>query len=170
METKNFKEFAARFDVSQHSQPLFLIEQITTSESEEAVFKTVPSQRSALLLTTQGRQPGTLPVENAKIVDFQQFGSSVRTGLSIGRATTNKICLADNAISKMHASIKFNIKEEWQIVDVESENGTRINGKPIDANKIIVLNTGDGITFADTFHCTFFTPEGFQSYINTIKI
>lgn len=169
MEFQTFKDFAAKFNISQHSLPILLVEQISATGTQEAVFKTGPASRETSLLTVSGRQLGTRPVENAMALSFHQFERFIHTGVSVGRAKTNKICLPDNAVSKMHATFKLNHKNEWVVVDVESENKTRVNGKFIEANKPVVLNNGDGISFADIYHCTFFLPAGFKAYLNSVR-
>lgn len=169
MKPQKFAEFVSQFNPSQHTMPILLIEQVASSESQEKVFKTVPSPRAPMALVTQGRKAGSKPLDNAMAIAFQQFEKAARTGISLGRVETNKICLPDNAISKMHASFKLNRDERWEIVDVDSANSTRLNGKQIPSNSSTVLKEGDGITFADTFHCTFFTPAGFKAYVDSLK-
>lgn len=169
MEIQKFAEFASRFNVAHYNLPILLVEQIASSEAKDVVFKTAPSDRDAALLSVKGRQKGEKPLDNAFIVNFQQFEKSIHTGISVGRANSNKIVLQDNSISKMHASFKLNIKNEWVVVDVESENQTRHNGKIIESNKPVVLKNEDGITFADVYHCTFFLPAGFKTYIESMR-
>ena len=168
MELENFDNFAARFNPDLHPMPLLLIEQVGSSDSTDPVFKTISTSRALISLSTKGRTLGTKPLENARVCSFQNFEKAARIGISLGRVANNKICLPDNAISKMHASFKLNLSGQWQIIDVESENGSTINGSPIEANKPKLINNGDGICFADTYHCTFFTAEGFKEYLASI--
>lgn len=169
MEGQKFANFAADFDAKKFTLPILLVEQIASSDEHDAVFKTTQSNREASLLSVNGRQTGTQPLENATVFSFHHFEKSMQTGISVGRATLNKICLPDTAVSKMHASFKLNPEKKWQIVDVESENNTRVNGKIIETGKAVNLKDGDGLTFADTYHCTFFTSEGFQKYLDSLR-
>ena len=168
MELEKFDDFAARFNLDLHPMPVLLIEQIASSQSSDMVFKTTSTNKAAISLSMKGRALATRPIENSKICSFQNFEKLARTGISVGRVANNKIHLPDNAISKMHASFKLNLAGQWQLVDVESENGTIINGTPIVSNNPTILNNGDGISFADTYHCTFFTSEGFKAYLASI--
>jgi hypothetical protein len=169
MKSQKFEEFAATFDLATSKFPILLVEQITSSESEDKVFKTVPSTRASISVVSQGRKLGAKPMENAFVFDFRYFEKAARVGISAGRADMNKVCLPDNAVSKMHASFKWNAQGKWELVDVDSTNSTRVNGKQVAANKSTVLQNGDGITFADTYHCTFFLPDGFKAYLQSLS-
>jgi hypothetical protein len=170
MKAQKFEEFVSSFNAATAKFPILLAEQLVSSPSEEKVFKTLPTGRASMMLTMQGRQPGTKPLAHAMVFDFQAFEKSARVGISVGRTETSKICLPDNAISKMHASFKMNSSEQWELVDVESANSTRVNGKMAAPNKNVPLNNGDGITFADTYHCTFFLATGFKTYLSSIGL
>lgn len=167
MKAEKFEEFTAHFNVAQYPLPLLLAEKIGQTEPDN-VFKTVPVNKSAVTLSFQGRKPGTRPLDNAVVFNFQLFEKSARIGISVGRVDNCKVCLPDSAVSKMHASFKLNAQGAWELADVDSTNNTRINGLEISSNKAITLKNSDGITFADVYHCTFFTPEGFQSYLKSI--
>ena len=168
MEGIKFREFVSQFDLSTTTGPILLVEQIAESNSEEVVFKTIPTSRDMYLLSTQGRKMGTKPLKNALIFQFQHLAKSMFTSISVGRATTNKICLPDNAVSKMHISFKRNEEDDWVLIDANSENGTRVNGSAIKPNQRFILSNGTGITLADTYHCTFFTPQGFNEYLESL--
>lgn len=170
MEGEKFTHFARKYIPGQHTLPLLLVEQLASSDTEDKVFRTVQSSKAAIMLVKEGRKLGGRPLDNAVVYDFHLFEKSMRTGISVGRTTNNKICLPDNSISKMHASLKFTVEDRWTVVDVESENGTRVNGKPIEQKKPVVLANGDGITLGDTFHCTFFLPDGFKAYLDSLHL
>lgn len=67
--------------------------------------------------------------------------------LSLGRAKDNNIILNDRKVSRMHAKIE-RIGATYQIRDLESGNGTWVNGRKIDFHP---LSLGDEIRIGDSF-------------------
>ncbi|MFH1761450.1 MAG: FHA domain-containing protein, partial [bacterium] len=61
--------------------------------------------------------------------------------ISIGRSPQCDLVLADNNISSLHANI-INRKGMFQLIDMESTNGTKVNGAPISEKN---LAYGDNI-------------------------
>ena len=66
--------------------------------------------------------------------------------ISIGRNRTSQIVLNNNTISKDHAIIEFDQDGNAIIKDLNSSNGTYVNGQRLKFNPIR-LKTGDKITF-----------------------
>ncbi len=66
--------------------------------------------------------------------------------MSIGRDSTNWICIADASASGRHCLITKNA-EQFKINDLESKNGTSLNGIPIRER---LLQHGDRIEFGDS--------------------
>jgi len=64
----------------------------------------------------------------------------------IGR-NSDQVNLTDNVASRRHAEIKFN-GESWILTDLNSANGTYLNGNRIDGS--MPLKPGDGIKLGDT--------------------
>ena len=52
--------------------------------------------------------------------------------VTLGRANTNRILLKDELCSREHAEISF-ADGKWRVRDLKSLNGTRVNGKQLDA-------------------------------------
>jgi hypothetical protein len=65
--------------------------------------------------------------------------SSSADVLSIGRASTNDVCIADAGISKVHARLRVAGDQLW-LADAASSNGTLVNGDTV---------TGDEVPLAD---------------------
>ena len=64
----------------------------------------------------------------------------------IGRNPTTDITLLDEGISREHAIILFDEDEaRYEIEDLESTNGTKVNGKRIAPNTPTPLTLGDKI-------------------------
>jgi Nif-specific regulatory protein len=51
---------------------------------------------------------------------------------TLGRAATNRIVLKDDLCSREHAEVYF-AEGRWRLRDLESLNGTRLNGSPLDS-------------------------------------
>lgn len=64
-----------------------------------------------------------------------------RDKLLIGRHSFNDICLRDNSVSRHHAIVVPD-GVQWVIVDLNSTNGTRVNGKSVRQQ---VLSDGDHV-------------------------
>ncbi len=74
--------------------------------------------------------------------------------ISMGRGKDNTISVADKKVSRLHAKIE-RIGATYQIRDLESGNGTRINGRKVDFQ---TLSNGDEIRLGDTT----LTVQGFD--------
>ena len=79
--------------------------------------------------------------------------------ISIGRNRTSQIVLNNNTISKDHAIIEFDQDGNAIIKDLNSSNGTYVNGQRLKFNPIR-LKTGDKITFGK--YADEFTFEAFN--------
>lgn len=64
--------------------------------------------------------------------------------LSVGRDPKNDIVLPDECVSGFHCEIRASGKSTFEIVDLDSKNGTLVNGKKVDR---LLINTGDTITW-----------------------
>jgi hypothetical protein len=58
------------------------------------------------------------------------FRLSRRTPMTIGRDPTNDIVLADRSVSGHHAVVRY-MNGEWVLADLDSRNGTYVNGAAI---------------------------------------
>ncbi len=67
-------------------------------------------------------------------------------GISIGREEDNDVQLLVPGVSRYHAKVTFN-GNEWSIQDLGSTNGTKVNGKAIQAP--VPLHEGDAIDVGD---------------------
>lgn len=65
---------------------------------------------------------------------------------TIGRSESNGVALREEGSSRVHCEIEF-IRPNFVIRDLQSTNGTLLNGAPID---VAVLAFGDAITISDT--------------------
>ena len=67
-----------------------------------------------------------------------------RTKVVIGRNPECDICIQHNSISGTHAEIRRTNRGDFEINDLKSSNGTKVNGIPI--NEPFKLSSGDTIT------------------------
>jgi hypothetical protein len=58
------------------------------------------------------------------------FRLSRRKPMTIGRDTSNDIVLADRSVSGHHAVVRY-MNGEWVLADLDSRNGTYVNGAAI---------------------------------------
>jgi len=72
----------------------------------------------------------------------------VRPVTGIGRTPDNDLCLEDPFASGHHALILWR-EEQWWVEDLESHNGTYLNGEPISG--VAPLASGDRIRIGETW-------------------
>jgi hypothetical protein len=66
--------------------------------------------------------------------------------ISVGRARNCDVVLRDPSVSKLHAH--FRIKgTAYELVDLKSQNGTCVNGKPLGADEPEAVSSGDVLLF-----------------------
>lgn len=69
-----------------------------------------------------------------------------KDALSIGRLDTCDIVLGDPGVSRRHAEVRRE-GDEWVVVDLDSTNGTIVNGRPVRRHR---LAPGDRIEVGET--------------------
>ncbi len=69
--------------------------------------------------------------------------------ITIGRSPENLIQIDDPSVSGKHARLEM-VGEDYHLKDLESTNGTRVNGQPIQS---ILLRAGDRIRFGKVESC-----------------
>jgi hypothetical protein len=66
--------------------------------------------------------------------------------VSVGRARNCDVVLRDPSVSKLHAHFRIG-QPRLELVDIDSQNGTRVNGRPLPAHQPLVVTPGDVILF-----------------------
>lgn len=66
--------------------------------------------------------------------------------ITIGRASTNDVIIADYVISKQHSQIIL-FNKMYFIVDLNSTNGTKVNHRPVSPNVKVQVNVNSFIAF-----------------------
>ena len=75
---------------------------------------------------------------------IRDFRLSRRKPVLIGRDSANDIVLTDRSVSGKHAVVRL-IGDEWVLADLESRNGTYINGSPTTTE--MGISEGDVVQF-----------------------
>jgi pSer/pThr/pTyr-binding forkhead associated (FHA) protein len=70
-------------------------------------------------------------------------GWSLRLPCTIGRSTESQVCIDDESISRLHCQLFLNPDESFQVRDLNSMNGTFVNGDRI--KKVHSLSPGDAL-------------------------
>ena len=68
-----------------------------------------------------------------------------RSSVVLGRGKQSDLVLAEQGISRQHASVQRN-PQGWVLTDLGSTNGTLLNGQPIRAREPYLLRPGDRVT------------------------
>lgn len=98
------------------------------------------------------------------VVDRKQMNEKVyrleQDQITIGRGEDCDIIIPDRAISRHHAEIIYD-RRDYYLVDLESGNGTLLNGKPVHPKERQFLRTNDviGIDPVEIHFVTDHTPE-----------
>jgi hypothetical protein len=94
-----------------------------------------------LLIQRQGRRPQVFRLLQSEVV--------------IGRGSGTDLLLPDISVSRQHARVVRVDKTSHKIVDMGSQNGTKVNGQPIDE---IILKEGDELQIGKFFLTYEFKP------------
>ena len=63
----------------------------------------------------------------------------------IGKSLTSDIHIEHSSISRKHARVFSRDGHEYFVEDLDSEQGTKVNGAPVRKNSPVKLEPGDGI-------------------------
>jgi hypothetical protein len=92
-------------------------------------------------------QPKTAPhVEVLEIVKAP--GNPYPDRVSVGRARNCDVCMRDPSVSKLHAHFRV-APGVLELVDIDSQNGTRVNGRTLPAHQPQPVAPGDTILFGN---------------------
>ncbi len=94
--------------------------------------------RSAYVIVISGGIPG-------KMIRLSEAGTS------LGRSADSSFQVSDITVSRRHASIAVDEAGAVRIQDEGSTNGTRLNGKRLDAHRPVLMADGDRILLGTTF-------------------
>ena len=69
--------------------------------------------------------------------------------MNVGRVADNDLCLNDDSVSKIHATLMMNQQGTLLVADTGSTNGTYINGRRIAYGESRHIEDGDVVGFGD---------------------
>jgi pSer/pThr/pTyr-binding forkhead associated (FHA) protein len=69
--------------------------------------------------------------------------------ITVGRAKNNDIIIRAPEISKLHAVFVRQEDKTWRLKDMDSANGTMVNGTKLGKSESIEVQSGDQITFPE---------------------
>lgn len=87
--------------------------------------------------------------EQVSYLQFSNQKITLVSQITIGRSTDNSVVIDSKLASRHHALIQ-KIKEEYFLKDLDSTNGTFLNGQRISGGKYFKLSAGDKITIGKT--------------------
>jgi hypothetical protein len=157
-----FSEF-----LKKHSHPVLLSSQdLDWTEKTAFQFETViidqsSDQQANLSAKTASQVAETLVFEVKK-----QARGTPSNMICVGRTGNNDIVFANPTISKFHAYFAKSADEDsYEIVDVGSTNGTRVNNQRLTAHQSQKLANGDRIEFGPAIEVIYFTAQGFYDFM-----
>ncbi|MDF7641252.1 type VII secretion protein EssC [Bifidobacterium sp. ESL0784] len=104
------------------------------------------ASKSSAYAIDDGSMPVSVIARNATENDktFTITGFVAETTVTIGRAPECSFAYESPYVSTKHASIRF-VKNQFVLTDLNSANGTYVNGARVPANSPAILNPGDVI-------------------------
>lgn len=99
-------------------------------------------------------------IAGSKIVPVLKTDRNPFSGqISVGRAKNCDIILRDQTVSKHHAYFRVLGPSSAEVVDMSSQNTTRVNGAPVVPGQPHPVESGDTITFGGVA-CLFLDANG----------
>lgn len=96
-----------------------------------------------------GKRLGQIKRKTAFMLSYAGKNMPITGQITIGRDEKNTIQIEDTLVSRFHALVQ-KVKEAYFIKDLESTNGTFLNGSPIPQGKYVRLRQGDTIKIGRT--------------------
>jgi hypothetical protein len=90
---------------------------------------------------------GPEPVEFEVLEVVKARGNPYPDRISVGRARNCDMVMRDPSVSKLHAHFRTRVEGGFDLVDLGSANGTRINGRQLTAHELEWVSPGDTIQF-----------------------
>jgi hypothetical protein len=125
--------------VAAHSW-LFLILTAGTT-ADDLGFNTLVSDRF------DGKRRSSISKKLEVVEVKKREGNPYPDRISLGRTRNCDIVLRDPSVSKLHAHFRLREGNTWELVDLESQNGTCKNGTPLAAHTPEPIVIGDLLLF-----------------------
>ena len=101
-------------------------------------------KRTIIYESTVGKRLSGMRTRGTMFIVFQGRRIPIASRITIGRDPTNSITLDDMLVSRFHAVVQ-KVRSDYFIEDLDSTNGTYVNGERIPANKYVRLAPSDTV-------------------------
>jgi len=114
-------------------------------------------------------QPDAL---EARVIELQKRrAGAAEEAITVGRSPQNDIVLYNRLISKNHAQLFIPPGERaCHLLDLESTNGTFLNGNKLNSHEQYKLTDGDEISFGPQAKVVYFSPKTFYDFLLHVKM
>lgn len=99
----------------------------------------------------QGEKLLSILGDDAFVLALEKKPESLWEHITLGRASSADLTVADPAVSSVHAHFALNVDgNPVSVQDVGSSNGTHINRQPLQPHELIPLRNGDCVRFGQS--------------------
>ena len=123
------------------------------------------------LWTTRSIDVETTPTENPLVFALEKVARSPNVfelGVTVGRTPNNDIEVSEPSVSRFHAYFKKSERgEAWEVVDVESFNGTFVRGERLKPRTPAQVGDQDLVRFGAA-EMRFFSPAALVEYVKRL--
>ena len=118
-------------------------EQPSQGEAGQTMVYTAPQEKQK-----KSRQPGSRLVETRAIVSFDDRRYVLDGPVAVlGRSKDCDCIFRDPNVSRHHAELRRGSTGDWQVVDLGSTNGVKVNDRRVESSR---LSPGDDVTIGTT--------------------
>jgi pSer/pThr/pTyr-binding forkhead associated (FHA) protein len=111
----------------------------------------------------------TQNAKNSHVFFLEKTRNNMTSGIAIGRDATNDLVIDVPTVSKSHCVLVKPHGSPWYLIDCNSSNGTKIDGKLVAGGKPHLLRDNSKITFANEIDAKFHMPGGLWTLINQCR-
>ena len=149
-----------------YDHPFLILDNIDQEEELDSAFHTMRGADEAQpVLKPPTHNLDTLIVPVQKVGDRHHFNM-----VTLGRSRNNDLVLGHKSISKAHAIFKSTFTGDgYQITDVGSMNGTKVNGRLLLKDTPKTLEPGDVLEFGDSYIAVFHTNQSLYLTIENYR-
>lgn len=148
-----------------HPDPVLLYLATVATDADQH-FVTTEATAIMELQRTQGTEAGKIGLEQRVCVVRKSARNPLMPHIGIGRGLENDIVVEEPTVSKEHAYIEHE-NGAYTIVDMDSANGTSVDGKRLPPNGSAPLKDGVEIALG-TCQMRFLSPASFHAYVAKI--
>ena len=101
-----------------------------------------------------GKRLGKIPKATIRCLVHDGRKIALSDEMSLGRDRENDIVIDDPLVSRFHAVVR-RIRDAYWVEDLESTNGTWVNGKRVEPGRSVRLSAGDVVKVGNRIPITF---------------